>query len=309
VRRWRRGKGGDDTMTQPAYKNLIGTHGLVWAGGWSETEARYSIESTKAAGFDLIEILFMNPRAIDAPMTRRLLDEYGVVASASLGLSLDTDVSSEDPARVKAGEVVLHDALEAAKDVGLIYLGGVLFGALSKYSQPATPRGRENSIGAVRRLCDSAEDSGITIGLEIVNRYESNLLNTARQAVAYVREVDRPNLVIHLDTYHMNIEEVDNYAAVLECGDLLGYVHIGESHRGYLGSGSVDFEGLFRGLGAIGYQGPITFESFSSKVVMPELSHTLAIWRDLWDDSMDLATQARGFIDAQLRAVASTRHH
>jgi D-psicose/D-tagatose/L-ribulose 3-epimerase len=107
----------------------------------------------------------------------------------------------------------------------------------------------------------------------------------------------------------MNIEEVDNYAAVLECGDLLGYVHIGESHRGYLGSGSVDFEGLFRGLGAIGYQGPITFESFSSKVVMPELSHTLAIWRDLWDDSMDLATQARGFIDAQLRAVASTRHH
>ena len=296
-------------MSDTAKKNLIGAHGLVWAGGWSEEEARYSIESTKAAGFDLIEILFMNPSAIDTATTRRLLDEYDVTASASLGLSLATDVSSEDAARVAAGEAVLRDALTAAKEVGLIYLGGVLYGALTKYAQPVTPQGRENSIGAVRRLCDEAADSGITIGLEIVNRYESNLLNTAKQAVDYVREVDRPNLVIHLDTYHMNIEEVDNYAAVLECGDLLGYVHIGESHRGYLGSGSVDFPGLFRGLGAIGYDGPITFESFSSKVVMPELSHTLAIWRNLWDDSMDLATQARGFIDAQLRAVESQRHH
>jgi D-psicose/D-tagatose/L-ribulose 3-epimerase len=296
-------------MSEVAKKNLIGAHGLVWAGGWSEDEARYSIQSTKAAGFDLIEILFMNPASIDTAMTRRLLDEYGVTAAASLGLSLDTDVSSEDPARVAAGEAVLLDALRVAEKVGLIYLGGVLFGALTKYAAPVTPKGRENSIGAVRRLCDTAVDSGITIGLEIVNRYESNLLNTARQAIDYVREVDRPNLVIHLDTYHMNIEEVDNYAAVLECNDLLGYVHIGESHRGYLGSGSVDFTGLFRGLGAIGYTGPITFESFSSKVVMPELSHTLAIWRDLWDDSMDLATQARAFIDAQLRAVSSQRHH
>ena len=296
-------------MSDKAYTNLIGAHGLVWAGGWSERDARYSIQSTKSAGFDLIEILFMNPRGIDAGMTRRVLDEFDVKASASLGLSLETDVSSEDEDRVRAGEAVLADALAVAEGVGLVYLGGVLFGALSKYSRPVTERGRANSIGAVRRFCDAAADSGITIGLEIVNRYESNLLNTARQAVEYVREVDRPNLVIHLDTYHMNIEEVDNYAAVLECGDLLGYVHIGESHRGYLGSGSVDFQGLFRGLGAIDYQGPITFESFSSKVVMPELSHTLAIWRDLWDDSMDLATQARGFIDAQLRAVASQRHH
>jgi D-psicose/D-tagatose/L-ribulose 3-epimerase len=296
-------------MSGTAYSNLIGVHGLVWAGGWSEAEARYSIESTKAAGFDLIEILFMNPRAIDARLTRRLLDEHGIRASASLGLSLDTDVSSEDPARVAAGDAVLRNALEVADQVGLVYLGGVLFGALSKYSQPITARGRENSIGAVRRLCDQAADSGLTIGLEIVNRYESNLLNTARQAVAYVREVDRPNLKIHLDSYHMNIEEVDNYAAVLECGDLLGYVHIGESHRGYLGSGSVDFARLFRGLGAIGYDGPITFESFSSEVVMPELSSTLAIWRNLWDDSADLAAQARSFIDAQLRAVASTRQH
>jgi D-psicose/D-tagatose/L-ribulose 3-epimerase len=291
------------------YANKVGAHGLVWAGGWSEAEARLSIASTKQAGFDVIEILLMNPASINAAMTRRILDEYGIEATASLGLALETDVSSEDPERVRAGQTKLSEAFGVARDFGATYVGGVLYGALTKYAAPASPRGRENSIASVRALCDEAADSGITLGLEIVNRYESNLLNTARQAVDYVREVDRPNLVIHLDTYHMNIEESDNYSAVLTCGDLLGYVHVGESHRGYLGSGSVDFGGLFRGLAAVGYDGWITFESFSSKVVMPELSHPLAIWRDLWDDNMDLATQARAFIDAQLRAVASITHH
>jgi D-psicose/D-tagatose/L-ribulose 3-epimerase len=288
------------------YANKIGVHGLVWAGGWSEADAAFSISSAHEAGYDVIEILLMNPASIASAMTRRLLDEYGIEATASLGLTLDTDVSSEDPARVKAGQAKLSEALGVARDLGATYLGGVLYGALTKYAAPVSPRGRENSVASVRALCDEAADSGITLGLEIVNRYESNLLNTARQAVDYVREVDRPNLRIHLDSYHMNIEEPDNYGAVLACGDLLGYLHVGESHRGYLGSGNVDFGGLFRGLSAIGYDGWITFESFSSKVVMPELSHTLAIWRDLWDDSMDLATHARAFIDTQLRSVGST---
>lgn len=292
-----------------SYPNKIGAHGLVWAGGWSEPEARFSIESTKQAGYDIIEILLMNPASIDTRMTRGLLDEFDVEATASLGLALETDVSSENPDRVAAGRAKLSEAFRVARDFGATYVGGVLYGALTKYAAPVTEKGRKNSIDAVRGLCDEAADSGVTLGLEIVNRYESNLLNTARQAVDYVREVDRANLVIHLDTYHMNIEEPDNYSAVLACADLLGYVHVGESHRGYLGSGSVDFGGLFRGLSAIGYSGPITFESFSSKVVMPELSTTLAIWRDLWDDSMDLATQARAFIDAQLRGVASITQH
>jgi D-psicose/D-tagatose/L-ribulose 3-epimerase len=107
----------------------------------------------------------------------------------------------------------------------------------------------------------------------------------------------------------MNIEEPDNITPVLACGDRLGYVHIGESHRGYLGSGSVDFGELFRGLDRIGYAGPITFESFSSTVLSPLLSDTLAIWRNLWTDNQDLARHARSFIDAQMRGVGSIANH
>jgi D-psicose/D-tagatose/L-ribulose 3-epimerase len=294
--------------TSPPNTNPIGIHSLVWAGGWSEKQARFAIEQTKEAGYDLIEILMMDPRSIDVPMTTKLLEEYGIKASASLGLSLATDVSSDDPDAVAAGRKLLADAVSIGADLGLIYLGGVVYGALTKYSAPITELGRHNSVNAVRELCDAAAVHGIPIGLELVNRYESNLLNTAKQAMTYIEEVGSDNLYVHLDTYHMNIEEPGMFEPVLTCGDRLGYVHIGEGHRGYLGSGNVDFSGLFRGLNHIGYRGPITFESFSSEVVDPALSYTLAIWRNLWDDNVDLARHARGFIGAQLGSTAAIAH-
>src|SRR4051794_3468164 len=102
-----------------AYTNPIGVHGLVWAGGWSEAEARAAIERSKTSGYDLIEILFMDPGAIDVAMTRKLLDEYELDAGASLGLSLATDVSSEDPDAVAAGRKVLAHAASIGIDLGL----------------------------------------------------------------------------------------------------------------------------------------------------------------------------------------------
>lgn len=96
---------------------------------------------------------------------------------------------------------------------------------------------------------------------------------------------------------------------VLACGDRLVYVHVGESHRGYLGSGTVDFDGFFKALNRIKYDGPITFESFSTTVVDQKLSRVLAIWRNLWDDSADLGAQANSFIRAHLRAAETIALH
>jgi D-psicose/D-tagatose/L-ribulose 3-epimerase len=139
-------------------------------------------------------------------------------------------------------------------------------------------------------------------GLEVVNRYESNLLNVADQALEMLADVGEDNVVLHLDTYHMAIEEQDLETPVVQSADHLGYVHVGESHRGYLGTGTIDFVSFFGALRRIGYTGPITFESFSSAVVSEELSNTLAVWRNLWNDSTDLATQARDFVRTHLAA-------
>jgi D-psicose/D-tagatose/L-ribulose 3-epimerase len=98
----------------------------------------------------------------------------------------------------------------------------------------------------------------------------------------------------------MNIEEDDFDEPVRLCGDKLVYVHIGESHRGYLGSGNVDFATFFRVLRETGYAGPIAFESFSSAVVTPDLSNTLGVWRNLWTDNRDLARHAKAYMDRLL---------
>lgn len=115
--------------------------------------------------------------------------------------------------------------------------------------------------------------------------------------------INHPSVKLHIDSYHMNIEENNMEQAVLTAGRDIAYVHIGESHRGYLGTGQVDFKGLFNALAAIGYEGPITFESFSSAVVSEDLSNNLCVWRNMWEESGDVAGHARGFIHGQWGAA------
>ncbi len=287
--------------------NPLGVHALVWTGSWSPDDAEAAISSTKAAGFDLIEIPALDPSRIDVADTRARLEAHGIKAGFSLGLTLETDINSDDPARVAAGRTTLMQALEVARGAGSTYLGGVLFGALAKYPGPTTDKARRNSAAVIKELAQEAAKDNITIGLEFVNRYESNLLNTVQETLEYMDIVDEPNVVVHADVYHMNIEEDGFRKPILLCGDRLGYVHVGESNRGYLGTGTIDFDQFFGALADIDYTGPLTFESFSSAVVDPQLSNTLAVWRNLWTDGMDLAVSAREFISSGMERARATR--
>ena len=289
--------------------NPLGVHALVWAGELSVESARTVVTQSKKAGYDLVEFSLHGPKLIDLAFTRDLLQEHGLKASCSRGLTFAADVSSDDPACVARGLATLEESVSITAALGGQYLGGILYGAMAKYGQPLSAKGRRNATESVKRLADFALKKDVTLGLEIVNRYESNQINTARQALEMLDRIDAPNVVIHLDTYHMNIEESDFMQPVLACGKRLGYVHIGESNRGYLGSGTVDFDQFFNALAMIDYQGVITFESFSSTVVNEELSNALAIWRNLWDDGMDLAVHAREFMRNSIRAAAMARAH
>jgi D-psicose/D-tagatose/L-ribulose 3-epimerase len=233
-------------------------------------------------------------------MTRDLLAEYGVRAHASLGLSPTTDVTSTDASIIAKGDELLRKATDVLHELGGTELCGVLYCSLGKYPGPASKENRANSVAAMQRLADYAADKGININLEVVNRYETNIINTGIEGLAFLDEVNRPNAFVHLDTYHMNIEEDGMEKSVLAAGDRLGFVHIGESHRGYLGTGNVDFDTFFAALKKINYQGPITFESFSSAVVDPALSNTLCVWRNLWSDSDDLASTALTFMKERI---------
>jgi D-psicose/D-tagatose/L-ribulose 3-epimerase len=288
--------------------NHAGIHTLVWTGSWGREQARRAIERTSAAGYDLLEIGCLDswPVAVDAAHTRRLLEEHSLRVTGSLGLGPDTDITSPNPQVVGAGERTLRQAIDTVGELGGDTLCGILYAKLGKYDGPPSADGRSRSVEVLQRVADYAASAGMRLCLEVVNRYDSNLLNTAQQALEYIEDVGRSNVYVHLDTYHMNMEESDMLTPVLACGDRLGYVHLSESHRGYLGSGTVDFAGFFKALATIGYQGPLTFESFSAAVVEPSLSNLLGIWRTMWDDADDLARHARGFIKTYTAATART---
>lgn len=289
---------------------LIGAHGLVFTGSFDEPGLRCAIEGTKKAGFDVIEIPLMNASSFDSDIAGRMLRDNDLAVTASLGLTPATDLTSEDRAVVASGASMLERCLDHVAIMGGDVLCGVIYSAMGKYMTPATPKGIENSQRAISELAAKAAARGIRLSLEVVNRYESNVFNTGRGALGFLDDV-AGDVSVHLDTYHMNIEESDFFQPVhdVAAAGKLGYVHIGDSHRGYLGTGTVDFPTFFRALHDVEYDGPVVFESFSSAVVSAELSNTLGIWRNLWQDSDDLAAHANRFIRDALHAVGTIEMH
>ena len=276
-------------MGQTALTNPLGIHCLVWAGGTSPAEVERAVKQSAAAGFDLLELSLHDMENLDVDRARGLLQEAGLGVSCSRGLAFDADVSSTDPAVVERGAQLLQASLATAARLGATVFTGAPYSALGKYPGPPTAEGRANAIAVVRSLAQEARGRGMRIGLEIINRYETNVINTAADALRFADAVAEDNVFIHLDTYHMNIEEDDMVRPVHLVGERLGYVHVSENHRGYLGSGHIDFTLFLHALADIDYGGPITYESFSSTVVAEELSNNLAVWRDMWDDGEDPA--------------------
>jgi len=124
-----------------------------------------------------------------------------------LGLSFANDVSSPDPDVVQRGAALLLEALDVASALGAHYLGGVLYRAMGNYHATAVAGTVSQVASVLRRLADQARERGVTIGIEPVNRCGSNLINATRQALTLIELTGAPNIVIHLNAYHVNIEE------------------------------------------------------------------------------------------------------
>jgi D-psicose/D-tagatose/L-ribulose 3-epimerase len=280
----------------------LGIHAFVWTGSSLEKDLEFAARKAKETGYNLVEFPRLDPKKFSVASFARKLKEMEMRVAVTMGLPLDADISSEDPAVVKRGEATLDEAVAVTRDLGGTKLGGIIFSAHAKYRSLPTRKGWDNSVSTLAKVADRAKAAGVTLNLEIVNRFESNLLNTAAQGLAYIRDSGSDNIFLHLDTFHMNIEEADPALAVRSAAKKLGYFHVGESNRGYLGSGVVNFPAIFDALVDINYQDYITFESFSSEVVDKDLSITCAIWRNPWtdNDNVRLAREAKSFIGERM---------
>ena len=213
-----------------------------------------------------------------------LADDCGIELTYSLGLDRNYDVSSLDE-KVRLGGV---DYLKRIVEC-IGFMGGTLLSGVS-YAGWGTPDNFlgdkrpywENSLKSMREIIKTAEDCGVTYCVEAVNRFETCLINTAAEALAYVAEVDSPNIGVLLDTYHMNIEENNIGDAIRLVGDKLTSFHTGENNRTAPGRGHLDWDEIFGALADINYKGRIVSEPF----VMQggEVGRDIHVYRDLIDN-------------------------
>ena len=252
----------------------IGMHFSLWAPAWTREAAETALPEAARHGIQVIEIPLLAPEAIDTGHARRVLDDHGIAAAGSLCLPEDK-MAQVNP---QAAEGFLLPAVEAAAKLGCTFLGGVTYSALGYRSgKPPTEQEYDNIVAALKPVARRAAGHGITLGIEPCNRYETHLLNTGAQAVALVERIGEPNLAIHFDTYHMNIEEKGGAEGLRTGARWTSYVHISESDRGVPGTGSVQWETVFRTLNEIGFDGDLVVESFVS--VPPLLAAALCVWR------------------------------
>lgn len=281
----------------------IGVHSFVWSAGSSKEELESALTKTHELGYKLIEFSYLDPRQVDVKWLAGRINQLGLDVAISMGLPHEGDISSSDASVVGHGEEILDKAVALTRDLGGSKLAGILSSAHGKQEQAPTKKAWDTSVATLTKVADRAKAAGVSLNLEIVNRFESNMLNTAAQGLAYIKDTGASNIFLHLDTFHMNIEEADVGLAIRHAADKIGYVHIGESHRGYLGTGNIDFAAIFDALVALGWDDYVTFESFSSTIVDKDLSLKTAIWRNLWTDNVALAKHAREYITLGLETA------
>ena len=252
----------------------IGMHASLWAASWTREAAELAIPEAAEHGLEIIEYPLLEPDKVDAPHSRRLFEKYGIEPTASLCLPEDKMAQVEP----QKAEAFLIKALDKAHEMGTTFLGGVTYSALGfRSGKPPSQAEYDNMAKALRPAARHAKKLGITLGIEPCNRYETHLLNTSTQSLQFLALLNEPNVTIHLDTYHMNIEEKGIGAAFRATGDKCAYVHLSESDRGVPGTGTIDWDDMFRALATIKFKGRLVVESFVT--LPPEIAAALSVWR------------------------------
>jgi D-psicose/D-tagatose/L-ribulose 3-epimerase len=252
----------------------VGMHTSLWAAEWTRDAAELAVPEAAEHGLEVLEVALLNPAAVDAAHSRRLFDRHGVEPTASLCLP-EESTAALHPEKAVA---FLMPALDKAHELGCSILGGVTYSALGwKSGSPPTQTEYDNMVKALKPVARKAREYGMLIGIEPCNRYETHLLNTAEQSLAFLERLDEPNVTIHLDTYHMNIEEKGIAQGILDAREHLRYIHLSESDRGTPGAGTVGWDEIFAALKAVGFRGGLAMESFIN--MPPEVAHGLSVWR------------------------------
>jgi D-psicose/D-tagatose/L-ribulose 3-epimerase len=247
------------------------------------------------AGFDVVDVAVEEVGLLDPGALRAALDEHGLDVVVTGFAATGRDVSSADAEERAAGLAYGRACVDLACAAGARVVSGPLHSAVGKARVLAADE-RRRAIDSLHELAAYAGERGISLALEPLNRFENDMLNTVAQGLDMCAEIDAENVGLLLDTFHMNIEEKDVGAAVIEARGRVFHFHTSENDRGAPGSGHVSWSEVADALRAIEYDEVISVESFVSSV--PGLQTAVSMWRPFFEDPDAFARESIAHIQS-----------
>ncbi len=258
-------------------------------------------------GFDFIEMLVPEPEdGLDLAEVRAALGDAGLAVVLAARVNPQRSIASEDAAARQGGADYLRRCLDSADALGATIIGGPLYGEPMVFAgRPPVPRSADEMtvraelmIDGLARLAPEARAAGKVFAVEPLNRFETDMLNTTRQGIALVDAVGDPGLGLMLDTFHMNMEDQSIADAIRLAGARIVHFQANENHRGFPGTGNMDWPAIMRALAEVGYRGPVSLEPFrrdDQRLALP-----IAQWRAPAEDETDRLMAGRALIRAAL---------
>jgi D-psicose/D-tagatose/L-ribulose 3-epimerase len=276
-----------------------GVNMMVWTTRVGEEQAPL-LSRIKEWGFDGVELFLSPQEPANLPAVKRVLDDLQLGRTTCVVLPRDAHLVSGEAAVRARGVNFLSRCVERTAELGAVLMCGPLYAGLGVMT--GRRRTLEEWQWAAEGLATAArhaQQSGVTLCIEPLNRFETYFLNTLSDAAELLHAIGEPNVRIHFDTFHANIEERHMAESLRAVRKELGHVHISENDRGIPGTGHNDWRGVLRTLRDVGYDGWLTIESFAQPE--PELAAAAAIWRDLAPSGDELARRGLEFIKAMSR--------
>ena len=267
--------------------NKIGIHYGSFVKNWMDEQFPL-IAKIKDLGFEVLEFGAGYLLAQDDAGLKRLKDEaekQGVKLVMSLGLTVEQDIACDNPEYRAAGIELLKKLAVAMGKADITDCSGIIFtswnGKINSYEEKLARW--KQSVASMKEAIKAFEENGVYLNTEVTNRFENYLINNCDEALKYIEEVGSPNLGLHLDTFHMNVEEDSFVDAITKGAPKLRYFHIGENNRKMPGLGMMPWKTIFDALKHSGYEGPISMEPF----VKPggEVGSDVSLYREMMDTS------------------------
>lgn len=260
------------------------------------------LEQLKGYGYDGVELPLFEMDAAHYDKLGGQLDELGLERTAVTVSTADANPISGSAEVRTAAVNRLKEAVDMCRAVGSPMLCGPLHSALGEFSGRGPTREEwKHAQEVLAEVADHADQAGVTLVLEYLNRFECYLLNSAEDTLRFVQEADHPRIKMMHDTFHANIEEKDLAQAIRTGGEHMIHVHISENDRSTPGEGHVDWDATFGALKELNYDGWLTVEAFG--LALPELAAATKIWRRMYPSEEHVAQKGLEFMKQRWEAA------